>query len=343
MHDLLINKHKIGDGHRCYVIGEAGSNHSGQRKYAKELVQACSDAGADAIKFQLFTAESLYSLYVDNPPNVKGGIYDTMRQYEFNANWFPELKDLCKSTGIDLIVSPFDYTAIDILEENYIPAFKWASGEIVDLDLLSYASQKRKPMIVSTGMSDLGEIAEAMKVIRAAGNNQIALLHCTSVYPTSLEDANLRMIQTLNDAFDVPIGLSDHTLGVNVSLAAVARGANIIEKHITLKKPISSPDHPYSLKPSEFKNLVQGIREVELSLGMREKQMIKSEIEVAKVARRSLVASMEIPENSILTNDMIIIKRPGTGILPKYKPYVLGRRTKRLIRKDSIITIDDLK
>jgi N-acetylneuraminate synthase/N,N'-diacetyllegionaminate synthase len=266
-----------------------------------------------------------------------------MEKSEFNRSWLPELKDYAKSHSIELLASPFDYEAVDLMHENKIAAFKWASGEIVDLDLLEYAAKKRRPMIISTGMSGIPEINDAVNAVKKAKNDKICLLHCTSLYPTPAEHANLRMMESMKNVFDYPIGFSDHTLGINIALAAVARGAAVVEKHITLDKKLDSPDHSYSLKPNEFKALVSGIREIEKSFGKKEKNMIPEEKGVAQIARRSLIAVTDIAVNTILTDKLITVKRPGTGILPKYKSLVMGRRTKRNIQQDEILALSDLK
>lgn len=340
---IAINRKKVGAGNPCYIIAEAGSNHCRNLQYAKELVDTAVRAGADAVKFQIFQAETLYSKFTTNLPYVDGSIFEVMKNHEFDRSWLGELKDYCEQKDIALLASPFDYEAVDLMDRHSIPAYKWASGEIVDLDLLRYAAKKGKPMIISTGMSNLSDIADAENAVKSAGNDKICFLHCTSLYPTPPEHANLRMMDTMMQVYrDYPIGFSDHTLGISIALAAAARGAAIIEKHITLDRDLGSPDHSYSLKPREFAAMVSAIKEIEISMGKSEKAMVQPEQDIAKVARRSLVAAKDIPANTVLSDEFIAVKRPGNGILPKHKPFVLGRKVKNNINKDAILTLADL-
>ena len=219
-----------------------------------------------------------------------------------------------------------------------VPAYKWASFEIVDLPLLKYAAGKGKPLLLSTGMCNLADIQEAIDTARSAGNEDIVLLQCTSLYPTQPNQVNLGMMDTMRNAFHLPVGLSDHTLGISVPVAAVARGACVIEKHCTLSRKLKGPDHPFALEPDELKQMVEAIREVEASLGSSIKQMIPDEEEMARLARRSIIARVDIPKGTKLTEDMLIIKRPGYGIRPKFLDIIIGRGAKRDIEKDDIIT-----
>jgi sialic acid synthase SpsE len=319
----------------CLIIAEAGSNHDQDLKNARELIEIAAEAGADAVKFQLFTADGLYSNKINHE------IYETTRKAELPLRWIPELIDICKSNKINFLATPFDFNSIDVLNEMNIPMFKWASGEIDNLDLLRYAAKSLKPMLISTGMCNLGDIETAIETVIGQNNRQIALLHCISLYPTSFEDANLRMMDTLLNSFGYLVGFSDHTPGTAVAIAAVARGAKILEKHLTLDKDLESPDHPFSLRPKEFKDMVLQIRAVTKSLGSTQKHMLEKEKTVADLARRSIVANHSLPKGTKLTADMISYKRPGTGITPRLSYFVIGRILNRDIEKDEIIRLND--
>ena len=336
MNSIRIGNKTINDFEQCYIIAEAGSNHDLEKKNAYELIDIAAEANADAIKFQLFKADTLYSKYVGEE------IYNKTQSVELPFDWISDLIERCKTKNITFLATPFDFQSIDILNKYNIPAFKWASGEIDNLELLSYASKSLKPMIISTGMSNLSDVENAVKAINSENNDQIALLHCISNYPTKPKDANLKVMDTLHNSFNYIVGFSDHTEGFNVTLAAVARGAKIIEKHLTLDRELSSPDHPFSLKPNEFRTMINGIREVESSLGNNKKTVIEDEIPVSRIARRSLVANQTIPKGTTITKSMISCKRPGTGIPFRFLPFIVGRRSNREIEYDEIISLDML-
>lgn len=334
MNSIRIGNRRVNDSEKSFIIAEAGSNHDLEKKNAYELIDAATEAKADAIKFQMFKADTLYSKYIGKD------IYDKTKNVELPYDWIPDLISRCKSKKITFLATPFDIQSVDILNKHNISAFKWASGEIDNLELLSHASKALKPIILSTGMSNLTEIESAIKVINNEKNNQIALLHCISNYPTKSRDANLRNMETLRHAFNFLVGFSDHTEGFLVTIAAVSMGAKIIEKHLTLDKNLNSPDHPFSLKPDEFRRMVEGIREVESSFGDNKKDIIESEIPVSKIARKSLVASQKIPKGTKITRSMMSYKRPGTGIQFNHLPFILGRCTNRKIEYDEIISLD---
>ena len=236
------------------------------------------------------------------------------------------------------LASPFDEESIDNLHKVGVPAYKWASSETVNLPLLRYAASKKKPMIISTGMCDLADVYEAVKVVHSTGNQDIILLHCTSLYPAEPRCVNLRAMDTLKNAFQLPVGYSDHTLGFLISAIAAARGACVIEKHFTLSRKLNGPDHSYALEPDELTQMVKAIRETERSLGSAVKEMLLEEKKLAR--RESLIAKVDIPKGSILTKEMIVIKRPAFGIKAGFLNAVIGRETKREIKKDEAITWD---
>ena len=265
MHDrtLTIGKNIIGSGHPVYIIAELSANHGQKIERAIELIKLARVAGANAIKLQTYTADTI-TLGVDSPLFTKGKgsawegrtLYDLYKEAYTPWEWQPKLKEIANDLGMDLFSSPFDFTAVDFLEEMRVPAHKIASFELVDIPLIQKVGSTGKPIIMSTGMANLSEIEEAIAVARDCGNEQIALLHCVSSYPADPSDMNLRTIPNLAEVFDVPVGLSDHTLGVAVPVAAVALGACIVEKHITLSRSEPGPDSGFSLEPNEFKQMV---------------------------------------------------------------------------------------
>jgi sialic acid synthase SpsE len=340
---IRIGARWVGEGEPTFIIAEAGANHDRKLSQAKQLIDVAVDAGADAVKFQVYSAETLYSRKTPQFSYLKElgekkSTFQVLKDIEIPREWLGELAGYCRDKGIIFLATPFDLEAVDQLYNVGVPAYKWAAFEMVDLPLLKYAASKGKPMLLSTGMCNLADIQEAIDAVHAAGNEDIILLQCTSLYPTKINQVNLRMMDTLKDAFKLPVGLSDHTLGITVPTAAVARGACVIEKHYTLGRKLKGPDHPFALEPEELKQMVRAIRDVEESLGSPIKQMIPEEEEMAKLGRRSIIARVDIPRGTKITEDMLIIKRPGYGIPPKFLDTVIGREVKRDIEKDDIIT-----
>ena len=341
MKTVKIGDKVIGGDNPCYIIAEAGSNHNGSFEQAKKLIDAAVEAGADAVKFQIFKAENLYSKYTPEFSYLKGeNVYELIKNIETPREWIKELIKHCKGKNIDFLASAFDFEAVDLLDK-YVPAFKIASFEITDLELIKYAAEKGKPMIISTGMANLSEIEDAINAIKSVGNENIILLHCNSLYPTPVEIVNLRAIETMKNAFKLPVGFSDHTLGIHIPIAAVAMGACMIEKHFTLDRSLPGPDHSFALEPDELNAMVRCIREVEKvkGNGIKEKSELESE-EMYVKARRSIHAKVDIPKGTKITRDMLIIKRPGYGIKPKFIDIVVGREAKKDIKEDEWITWD---
>ena len=339
MRKIRVGGKHIGEEEPCFIIAEAGSNHNGSLEQAKKLIDVAAEAGADAVKFQIFKAEDLYSKYTPEFNYLKGqNTYELIKSVETPREWIKELAGYCKEKNIDFLASVFDFEAIDILDK-YVPAFKIASFEIADLELLKYAAGKGKPVIISTGMANLGEIEDAITAIRSVGNEDIILLHCNSLYPTPVEIVNLRAIETMKTAFKVPVGFSDHTLGIHIPIAAVAIGACMIEKHFTLDRNLPGPDHSFAIEPDELKEMVRCIREAEKAKGSGIKEKSDSESEEMYVkARRSIHAKVDIPKGTKITKEMLIIKRPGYGIKPKFVDVVVGREAKKDIKADEWIT-----
>ena len=338
----MSNKKKlIEENKHCFIIAEAGSNHNKDINIAKKLIDAAVDAKADAVKFQLFTAEKLYSKYTPKFEYLKEkDVYKMIKDMELPRDWIKEIADYCKNKKIFLLSSVFDFEAIDIIDK-YISAFKIASFEIVDLELIKYAAEKGKQMIISTGMANMGEIEDAINTIKSVGNEDIVLLHCNSLYPSIPEIVNLRAMNTLRTAFNLPVGFSDHTIGIHIPIAAVAMGACAIEKHFTIDRTLPGPDHSFAIEPQELKEMVKCIRETEKALGSGIKEISKLESkEMYMKARRSIHALVDIQKGTKMRKNMLIVKRPGYGIKPKFIDLLIGRETKKNIKKDEWITWD---
>lgn len=326
---------------KCFIIAEAGVNHNGDFKNAVRLIDIAKESGADAVKFQTFKAEELVSSLAPKADYQKKNTagneshLEMIRKLELPFEDFRKLGAYCGKAGIHFMSTPFDHSSIDFLSEIEMPFFKIPSSEITNFPYLDRIARAGKPLILSTGMSTLQEVREAVSVLNSAGNKEVTLLHCTSSYPADPRDANLRALQTLKETFGLPVGYSDHTPGIEVSLAAVALGACVIEKHFTLNKTLPGPDHKASLSPEELHALVKGIRIVESSLGHGRKEPTESERNTAAVARKSLVAARDILPNTVLTHEMIAIKRPGTGIPPAKLQLFIGKRSRVAIAADT--------
>ena len=334
---MIIGDRRIGIGHPVYVVAELSANHHQRYEQAMRLVAAAADAGADAVKLQTYTADTL-TLDSDRPEFRIGAgtiwegrtLHDLYSEAFTPWEWQPRLKAEAERRGLALFSTPFDPTAVDFLEGMQVPAYKIASFELVDLPLIRRAAATGKPLILSTGMATREEIAEAVATVRATGNDQIALLKCTSAYPSPPEAMNLRTIPDLAATFGVPAGLSDHTLGIAVPVAAVALGAAIVEKHFTLSRDLGGPDASFSLEPAEFKAMVEAIRTANKALG--EAVYGPQPDETPNLAfRRSLFVVADIAAGEPLTADNVRSIRPGHGLAPKHLDTVLGRRAARAI------------
>jgi len=346
--NIRILDRVIGSGEPCFVIAEAGVNHNGEFRLAKKMVDAAKKSGADAIKFQVFRAERVVTKTAEKAAyqkkrTGKGSQYEMLKKLELSEEEFMKLAAHAKKKNIIFLASAFDEESVALLDELKVPAFKVPSGEITNFPLLRHIARKRKPIILSTGMSTLSEVAEALKMIKKEGVKEIALLHCVSDYPAKAEEMNLGAMQTLRCEFRLPVGLSDHTLDTTVPIAAVALGANIIEKHFTLDRKLLGPDHRASLEPSEFGKMVARIREVEKALGNRIKKPTKSEEAIKKAVRKSIVARVNIPAGTVIAEHMLDFKRPGTGLEPKCLKKVVGKRAKKHIKADELVTFEKLR
>jgi N-acetylneuraminate synthase/N,N'-diacetyllegionaminate synthase len=346
---IEISGRRVGPGYPVFVIAEAGVNHNGDLDLALKLVDAAVAAKADAVKFQTFITEELISplavqaAYQRKNTGHEESQLEMVKRLELPFAAFAKLNEYCQSRGIMFLSSPFDTKSVDLLDSLQVAAFKIASGEITNLPFLDYIAAKGRPIILSTGMSYLGEVETAMSTIRQAGNPPVILLHCVSNYPAASGDINLRAMATMSRAFEVPIGYSDHSSGLEIPLAAVALGACVIEKHFTLDRALPGPDHKASLEPEELARLVRGIRIVEVALGDGQKQPARSEINTAEVARKSLVAAKDIPKGAALTLESVAIKRPGTGLPPAMRDEVIGRLARIEIAAGTPITFEVLE
>lgn len=343
---MKIGNCKIGHDQSCFIIAEAGSNHNRDFDNARKLIDVAVEAGADAVKFQIFSAEAIYSKktpmasYLKDKKLAKEGetLWDIIKRIEIPRQWTPDLMKYCQEKNIIFLSTPFDLIAVDELESAGIGAYKVASFEITHLPLLRKISATGRPIILSTGMANLEDIEIALSAIRSGGNSEVALLHCAIAYPPKFSDINLRAMDTMRQAFGLPVGFSDHTMGHVTDVAAVARGACIIEKHFTLSRNQEGPDHPFSLEPGELKAMVAAIRQTEQLLGSPLKQCTEAEKELYRIARRSLVAAVNIPAGTAISEDMLAIKRPGFGIPVRHTDIVIGRIARCDIEEDDILT-----
>lgn len=330
---------------KVYIIAEAGVNHNGSLDMAKKLVDAAVEAGADAVKFQCFKAEKLVSKYASKAEYQKETTGEQesqlqmIKKLELGYEEHRELKDYCIRKNIDFLSSPFDLESIGLLDSLGMEVFKIPSGEIENLPYLRKIGSLKKKVILSSGMSTLSDIEYALGILRESGAEDITVLHCNTEYPTPMEDVNLRAMITIREAFKVRVGYSDHTLGMEIPIAAVALGAEVIEKHFTLDKTLEGPDHRCSLEPWELKEMVRAIRNVEKALGSGIKSPSKSERKNMSVARKSLVAGRAILKGEVLGEANLAIKRPGTGISPKYWSLVAGRRADKNYEEDELIEL----
>lgn len=330
---------------KVFIIAEAGVNHNGNIDLAKQLIDKAAKAGADAIKFQSFKAEKLVTKnakkaeYQEDTTGVGENQFQMIKRLELDYDKHKELMDYCKVRGILFLSSPFDLESIDLLDNLGLEIFKIPSGEIINLPYLRKIGALKKRVILSTGMSNLGDIEKALDILKTEGTTDVIVLHCNTEYPTPMEDVNLNAMNTIKDAFKVDVGYSDHTLGIEVPIAAVALGANVIEKHFTMDKNMEGPDHRASLEPDELKAMVEAIRNIELALGDGVKRLSESEKKNINIARKSIVANNSIKKGEIFTTENITIKRPGDGISPMRWDEIVGQISNKDYEEDELIEI----
>ncbi len=330
---------------KTLIIAEAGVNHNGDIKLAKQLAKAAYAAGADFVKYQTFIPKALVSQSAEMADYQRSNVKSSNSQLEMLSKLslsfeeFRQLKVYCDEIGIGFLSTPFDMESIAFLEELDMPFWKVPSGEVTNTPYLIRLAKTHKPIVMSTGMCDMDEIEFAVKILNTYGSGEITLLHCNTEYPTPFEDVNLRAMLTLKDKFSVKAGYSDHTKGIEIPIAAVALGAEVIEKHFTLDKTMQGPDHKASLEPDELCCMVEAIRNIESALGTGEKKPSSSEKKNTAVARKSIVASREIKKGEIFSEDNLTTKRPGDGISPMKWFYVIGRKAERDYSADEKIEI----
>lgn len=339
---------------KTFIIAEAGVNHNGNMDTAIKLIDMAKRAGADAIKFQTFKSERLVTCSTPKAKYQKANTgsnesqLEMLKRLELTSDNFKRLFSYCRKKNIIFMSTPFDEKSADMLDRLGMGIFKIPSGEITNKPLIQHIAGKNKPVILSTGMSYLGEVEKAVRWIyeiwnKSGFNQQLTLLHCVSNYPAHAADVNLYAMNTLKAAFGLSVGYSDHTQGIEIPIAAVAMGAKVIEKHFTLDKNMKGPDHKASLEPNELKAMVKAIRNVEKAMGDGIKRPTEKEDETRIIARRSLVAKRDIKKGDVINSGDIIIKRPGSGILPEFKETIRGMKASKNIIADSVIKWGDLK
>lgn len=330
MKTVKIGNKKIGGNSPCYIIAEIGINHLGKMKLAEKMIQAASEAGADAVKFQAYKSEGFAS-------KEKMQDYKTFKSCELNEKQFRQIKKIAGKKGLEFFASAFDAESADLLQKLQIPCFKIGSGELTNIPLLKHIAKKKKPIILSTGLASELEIKQALKAIYSTGNKKVVLLHCVAEYPAPIEKLNLRKIAALKKKFKVPVGFSDHSLGINAAIAATALGAKAIEKHFTSDKNLPGPDQAMSSDAAELKRLVEAIRQTELALGTGSFKAVegkKSRI----LARKSLAALQEIKAGETITEKKVFAKRPATGIGPNDIGRIIGKKAKAKIMQGETLT-----
>jgi len=346
----LTQKKKIYDYCEPFIIAEIGANHNGDMLLAKKMIKAAVDCGVDAVKFQSWDTNSLISKeeydhntkYNDSPKKHFGSLYEMVEKYYLRPEQHFELKEYCDGLNVEFVSSPFSKKEVDLLDKVGVPFHKIASMDLNNVELLTYIASKQKPILLSTGMGSFAEIEKAISVIENAGNNQIILLHCISIYPPKYEDINLNNIIMLRQAFGYPVGFSDHTIGTSIPLASIALGSCIIEKHFTLDKDLPGWDHMISADPNELEVICRESRNIHQSLGSYRRIVSNEEEEKKKKFRRSLVVTSDLPKGYILTETDIIGKRPGTGIPVDAINLVVGRKLNKPLQSDNLLKWDDL-
>lgn len=333
---------------RTFIIAEAGVNHNGDIEIAKKMIDAARDAGADAVKFQTFKAEKIVSVnapkaeyQIKNAKNAESQ-YQMLKKLEIDKETHIELMRYCKDKEILFLSTPFDIDSVHMLVKLGLDIIKIPSGEITNLPYLREVAKQKKKVILSTGMSNMQEVKDAVQILRENGTEDITLLHCNSQYPTPMKDVNLRAMIQMEEELELPVGYSDHTLGIEVPIAAVAMGATVIEKHFTLDKTMEGPDHKASLAPGELKEMVEAIRNIESALGDGVKTLSESEVKNVKLARKSIIADKKIEKGELFSMDNLTTKRPGKGISPMKWDDIIGRTAKRDYEVDDLICEDEL-
>ncbi|MBF0185530.1 MAG: N-acetylneuraminate synthase family protein [Magnetococcales bacterium] len=345
---VTLGQTRIGDEQRAYIIAEAGLNHNGSLAIAKQLVDQAKEAGCDAVKFQTYTPHSRISAkvkssrYAEQIIGLEENTFDMFARLAMPFSEQKELFDYARQAGIEIFSTPFDFASVDFLESLGVALYKIASMDLVNLPLIDTVARTGKPMILSTGMSTLGQIEEAVETVASAGNPNLILLHCNSAYPSAPGEMNLRVIQTLKTSFQIPVGLSDHTFGLITSHTAIVLGANVIERHFTLDRMLEGPDHILSSEPWEMKELVKISHLIPSLLGSPVKRIQPTEYDTINAQRKSLYAARDLAVGETLTREMITIKGPGGGLLPRYLEIIVGRTVRQAVEADYPITWESI-
>lgn len=350
MRDIHINGKTIGADAPVFLIAEAGVNHNGDLTNAKKLIDIAVKAKVDAVKFQTFITEKLITKatpkveYQKTNSNDKENFYDMIKKYELSKEEFKILKDYSSEKGLIFLSTPFDDISVEWLEELNVPAYKIGSGDMNNFPLLELICSKGKPILLSTGMATLNEVKESVNFIKSKGIEDIIIFQCTTSYPASYKEINLNVIDTYRKEFpNMIIGFSDHSIGTEASIGAVAKSVKVIEKHFTLDKNMEGPDHKASMDPEELIKWVEAIRKIEVALGSYQKIPSKTELEIAKIARKSIISTKNLKPGDVIQAEDIILKRPGHGIPPKEYENIIGKKVKNPISKDSIIKWEDVQ
>jgi N,N'-diacetyllegionaminate synthase len=342
---MNIKNKKIGTGHPVFFIAEAGVNHNSSMDLAKQLIDAAAAAGADAVKFQTFKTDNIITpdapkstYHIQTTGSDKEQTwFELLKTQELTREMHIELIKYCEEKGILFLSTPYDNDSADLLEELGVPAFKIASTDTNNIPFLKYVARKGLPMILSSAMSTMEEVIEAVEAVREEGLQEVAMLQCTGNYPAELEDSHLNVMNTYREKLQCVIGYSDHTLELINPIAATAMGASIYEKHITIDKTLPGPDHRMALDPEELKETIRAIRQTESALGSSNKQILESEKENRNKLRKSIVANTDIPPGTVITQEMIAIKRPGGGLEPSQFNKVIGKKAAILIQSNSLL------
>lgn len=344
--EINIADKKVGGINPVFIVAELSANHLQKYDLAVKTIRAAKESGADAVKFQTYTPDTITIDSNDEYFQIKQGtIWDGKTLYQLYQEaytpweWHPKLKTIAEELGLIFFSSPFDKTAVDLLEEMDVPAYKIASLEITDIPLIEYIASKGKPVIISTGIATLSDIEEAVNACRRKGNDRIALLKCTSEYPASLEDANLRTIPNMKETFKTVVGFSDHTMGISVPIAAVSLGAKIIEKHFILDRKLGGPDAMFSSEPEEYKAMVKAVREVETALGSVNYEL-SEKTKRSREFSRSLFVIKDVKKEECLTFENIRSIRPGFGLHPRYLNDIIGKRARKDIKRGTPLNWD---
>lgn len=350
MREILIQSKKVGKNFPVFLIAEAGVNHNGDLILAKKLIDEAVDAKVDAVKFQTYVTNELLlkstskADYQKKHTETDETFFEMLQKLEFSKEQFKEISSYCKEKKIIFLSTPFDHISVEWIEELGVPAYKIGSGDMNNIPLLKLICSKKKPILLSTGMASLKEVKDSVNIIKKNNINDIIIFQCTTNYPTTYEEINLNVIDTYKEEFpDLIIGFSDHSIGIEASIGAVAKGAKVIEKHFTLDKNMEGPDHKASLNPKELKLWVEAIRNIEKALGSMIKLPTANEIDIAKIARKSIISRNKLDIGTMIKPEDICVKRPGIGIPPSEYENIIGKKVKNLIQKDSIIRWEDLE